>query len=66
MIGDVYYDPNKPIASYDEFTCDQTLALLRASYGSKNVYLVEEGEDYILVEADSILKKKEKKFSSFI
>ena len=61
MFGDVNYDPNKSIDDYDEFTCDATLVLLEYSFGKDQVYLVEEGEDYILVEADAIFKVHGKK-----
>ena len=61
MFGDVNYDPNKSIDDYDEFTCDATLVLLEYSFGTDQVYLVEEGEGYILVEADAIFKVHGKK-----
>ena len=61
MLGDVNYDPNKSIDDYDEFTCDATLVLLEYSFGKDQVCLVEEGEDYILVEADEIFKVHGKK-----
>jgi hypothetical protein len=61
MFGDVNYDPMRPIGDYDEFTCDATVVLLEYSFGTDQVYLVEEGEGYILVEADSIFKVHGKK-----
>tara|TARA_R100000388_G_scaffold70268_1_gene50874 strand:+ start:249 stop:548 length:300 start_codon:yes stop_codon:yes gene_type:complete len=65
MFGDVNYDPNKSIDDYKELTCDETVTLLEYAFGDKNVYLVEEGEGYILVEADSIFEAHGKKFMRF-
>lgn len=65
MFGDVNYDPMRPIGDYEEFTCDHTMNLLEYAFGTNNVYLVEEGEGYILVEANSIFEAHGKKFMRF-
>ena len=61
MLGDVNYDPNKPIDDYDEFTCDFTLKLLGYFFGKDQIHLVEEGDGYILVEANAIFNVHGKK-----